>query len=44
MILHEKLSQNARGATRWPIHFHLWACGEPRKGGDYDFVRIHERS
>jgi hypothetical protein len=24
------------------MRVHLWACGERRKGGDYDFVRIHK--
>jgi hypothetical protein len=46
MILHEKLSRNAPGAGRWRgkgfIRFHLWACCGRRKGGDYDFVRIHK--
>ena len=32
----------ARPAGGEGLFVHLWACGERRKGGDYDFVRIHK--
>jgi hypothetical protein len=37
MILHEKLAKNALSAAGWrgrAYSFHLWACGERRKGSD----------